>query len=55
MEVFSVINLANFRQYQDSFGYIAQQLNFPEKITFNQNIFQETIAPSHPAYADHVA
>ncbi|ARB77046.2 nitrate reductase molybdenum cofactor assembly chaperone [Staphylococcus lugdunensis] len=55
MEVFSVINLANFRQYQDSFGYIAQQLNFPEKITFNQNIFQETIAPSHPAYADLVA
>ena len=33
MEVFSVINLTQFKYYQESFGYLAQQLNFPEKLT----------------------
>lgn len=33
MEVFSVINLQQFHYYQESLGYIAQQLNFPEKLT----------------------
>lgn len=27
---FSVINLDNFYKYQESIGYFAQQLNFPE-------------------------
>ena len=30
MEVFSVINLTQFKYYQESFGYLAQQLNFPK-------------------------
>ena len=52
MEVFSVINLTQFKYYQESFGYLAQQLNFPEKLTFHPNTFEETIHPSHPGYAD---
>ena len=52
MEVFSVINLTQFKYYQESFGYLAQQLNFPEKLTFHPNTFEETIHPSHPGYSD---
>ena len=54
MEVFSVINLQQFHYYQESFGYIAQQLNFPEKLTFHPKTFEETIEPSHPGYDDLV-
>ena len=28
------------------------QLNFPEKLTFHPNTFEETIHPSHPGYSD---
>lgn len=54
MEGFSVINLQQFHYYQESFGYIAQQLNFPEKLTFHPKTFEETIEPSHPGYDDLV-
>ncbi|PNZ29852.1 nitrate reductase molybdenum cofactor assembly chaperone [Staphylococcus petrasii] len=54
MEVFSVINLQQFQYYQESFGYIGQQLNFPEKLTFHPKTFNETIDESHPGYEDLV-
>nr|WP_226386216.1 nitrate reductase molybdenum cofactor assembly chaperone [Staphylococcus sp. Marseille-Q1834] len=54
MEVSSVINLQQFLYYQESFGYIAQQLNFPEKLTFHPKTFNETIDESHPGYEDLV-
>ena len=38
MEGFSVINLQQFHYYQESFGYIAQQLNFPEINVSSKNI-----------------
>ncbi|MGX0848276.1 nitrate reductase molybdenum cofactor assembly chaperone [Staphylococcus auricularis] len=47
-----MINLTNYRYYQDSLGYIAQQLNFPEKLTFHPKTFQQTIEPSHPGYEE---
>ncbi|MDQ6114364.1 nitrate reductase, partial [Staphylococcus aureus] len=28
-----MINFDNFKKYQESFGYMAQQLCFPEKLT----------------------
>lgn len=52
MEGFSVINLQKLAQYQESLGYLGQQINFPEKLTFHPNVFQETIKASHPAYDD---
>ena len=55
MEGFSVINFDNLYRYQDSLGYIAMQLCFPEKKTFNENIFNEVIDPSHPGYEDLIA
>jgi len=47
-----VINLQKLAQYQESLGYLGQQINFPEKLTFHPNVFQETIEASHPAYED---
>lgn len=52
MEGFSVINLQKLAQYQESLGYLGQQINFPEKLTFHPNVLQETIEASHPAYED---
>ncbi|RIM50358.1 nitrate reductase molybdenum cofactor assembly chaperone [Staphylococcus capitis] len=52
MEGFSVINLQKLAQYQESLGYLGQQINFPEKLTFHPNVFQETLEASHPAYED---
>lgn len=52
MEGFFVINLQKLAQYQESLGYLGQQINFPEKLTFHPNVFQETIEASHPAYED---
>ncbi len=52
MEGFSVINLQKLAQYQESLGYLGQQINFPEKLTFHPNVFQEAIEASHPAYED---
>lgn len=52
MEGFSVINLQKLAQYQESLGYLGQQINFPEKLTFHPNVFQETIEASHPSYED---
>ncbi len=40
----------NFKKYQESFGYMAQQLCFPEKLTFHPKTFEETISKDHPAY-----
>ena len=45
-----MINLQKLAQYQESLGYLGQQINFPEKLTFHPNVFQETIEASHPAY-----
>ncbi|WP_426787105.1 nitrate reductase molybdenum cofactor assembly chaperone [Staphylococcus capitis] len=47
-----MINLQKLAQYQESLGYLGQQINFPEKLTFHPNVFQETIEASHPAYED---
>ncbi|MCC3755845.1 nitrate reductase molybdenum cofactor assembly chaperone [Staphylococcus capitis] len=47
-----MINLQKLAQYQESLGYLGQQINFPEKLTFHLNVFQETIEASHPAYED---
>lgn len=45
MEGFSVINLQQFHYYQESFGYIAQQLNFPEKLTFHPKHLKKRLNP----------
>ncbi len=34
---------------------MAQQLCFPEKLTFHPKTFEETISKDHPAYEDLVA
>lgn len=55
MEGSSVINLEQLSQYQDSLGYLGQQMNFPEKMTFHPKIFEETISKSHPGYEELLA
>ena len=55
MEGSSVINLEQLSLYQDSLGYLGQQMNFPEKMTFHPKIFEETISKSHPGYEDLLA
>ncbi|VED77865.1 respiratory nitrate reductase subunit delta [Staphylococcus aureus] len=50
-----MINFDNFKKYQESFGYIAQQLCFPEKLTFHPKTFEETISKDHPGYDDLIA
>ncbi|MEL0537976.1 nitrate reductase molybdenum cofactor assembly chaperone [Staphylococcus debuckii] len=50
-----MINLDNFYQYQESIGYFAQQLNFPEKLTFHPKTFNEIFDTHHPAYAEVAA
>ena len=52
MEGFSVINLTQYYYYQETFGYLAQQLEFPEKLTFHPKTFEEVINLGHPAYND---
>lgn len=52
MEGFSVINLQKLYQYQESLGYLGQQINFPEKLTLHPKVFEDTIDDSHPAYED---
>jgi len=52
MEGFSVINLTQYNYYQETFGYFAQQLEFPEKLTFHPKTFEEVIKTNNPAYTD---
>ncbi|PHK49607.1 nitrate reductase molybdenum cofactor assembly chaperone [Staphylococcus edaphicus] len=47
-----MINLAKFNKYQETFGYLAQQLAFPEKLTLHPKIFEDVINSQHPAYED---
>ena len=54
MEGSSVINLEQLSLYQDSLGYLGQQMNF-QKMTFHPKIFEETISKSHPGYEDLLA
>ena len=48
-----MINLEQLSQYQDSLGYLGQQMNFP--VTFHPKIFEETISKSHPGYEELLA
>jgi nitrate reductase delta subunit len=50
MEGFSVINIAQFKSFQETLGYFAQQLDFPEKLTLHPKPFESIIHPDHPAY-----
>ena len=47
MEGSSVINLEQLSQYQDSLGYLGQQIIF-QKNDISSKIFEETISKSHP-------
>ena len=50
-----MINLEQLSLYQDRLGYLGQQMNFPEKMTFHPKIFEETISKSHPGYEELLA
>ncbi|HLR19287.1 MAG TPA: nitrate reductase molybdenum cofactor assembly chaperone [Staphylococcus sp.] len=47
-----MINLTQYNYYQETFGYFAQQLEFPEKLTFHPKTFEEVIKTNNPAYTD---
>lgn len=49
-----MINLDAFYRYQESIGYFAQQLNFPEKLTFHPKTFNDVFDSHHLAYAEMV-
>ncbi|ARJ50543.1 nitrate reductase molybdenum cofactor assembly chaperone [Staphylococcus lutrae] len=45
-----MIDLNVLKTYKDTFGYMSQQLSFPEKLTFHPKIFEEIFDGAHPAY-----
>lgn len=55
MEGFSVIDLHMLNTYKDTFGYMSQQLSFPEKLTFHPKTFEEVFDETHPTYPHVVA
>lgn len=48
-----MIDLQELYKYKNSFGFFAEQLSYPEKLTFHPNVFEDTFGASHPAY-EHV-
>lgn len=52
MEGYSVINIEQFKSFQETLGYFAQQLEFPKKMTLHPNTFESIIHNQHPAYKD---
>ena len=54
MEGSSVINIPNFVRYQETIGYLAKQLEFPEKLTLHPKTFKDVVGEDNLAYPDLV-
>ena len=50
MEESGVINLEELYQHKNAFGFFAHQLLYPEKISFNPVLFEESFDSSNPGY-----
>lgn len=49
---FGVIDLKRLYEEKDIFGFFANQLTYPEKLTYHPSVFEESVDSSHPAYDD---
>lgn len=49
---FGVIDLEKLYKEKHAFGFFAQQLTYPEKISFQPLVMEESFDSSHPGYAD---
>ena len=47
-----VINLNRLYDEKNVFGFFANQLSYPEKITFHPSVLEESIDSSDPAYSE---
>lgn len=47
-----MINLDRLYEEKHLFGFFAQQLSYPEKLTYHPTVFEESIDSSHPVYPD---
>lgn len=47
-----MIDLQKLYDEKQAFGFFANQLTYPEKISFHPSVLEESIDSSHPAYAD---
>lgn len=48
--VFGVIDLEKLYKHKSAFGFFAQQLTYPEKLTFHPTLIDDTFSPTDPAY-----
>ncbi|SUI98869.1 nitrate reductase 2 subunit delta [Sporosarcina pasteurii] len=49
---FGVIDLEKLYEEKHIFGFFANQLTYPEKLTYHPSVFEESVDSSHPAYED---
>lgn len=49
-----MINIPNFVRYQETIGYLAKQLEFPEKLTLHPKTFKDVVDEDNLAYPDLV-
>ena len=47
-----VIDLEKLYEVKQAFGFFANQLSYPEKLTFHPSVLEESFDSSDPAYAD---
>ena len=48
--VFGVIDLEKLYKHKPAFGFFAQQLTYPEKLTFHPTAIEESFSTEDPAY-----
>lgn len=53
MGEYGVINLEKLYEYKYVFGFMAQQLTYPEKLDFHPSVIDQLLQPTEPAY-EHV-
>ncbi|HLR54136.1 MAG TPA: molecular chaperone TorD family protein [Pseudogracilibacillus sp.] len=47
-----VIDLERLYDEKDLFGFISEQLSYPEEVTLYDGVLEEIISPAHPSYTD---
>lgn len=49
---FGVIDLEKLYEEKQAFGFFANQLTYPDKLTYHPSVLEESFDSSHPSYAD---
>jgi nitrate reductase delta subunit len=53
MGEYGVINLEKLYEYKHVFGFMAQQLTYPEKLDFHPSVIDQLLQPTDPAF-EHI-